>query len=175
MSEERAEKPKKGVNKPLLLVTILFGIVLVGPIALKIRSSQPDLKVEKVKITEEQVDEFAAEVQKMVDAYTVRVDNGLPVVHPPAGSDVYLLARNYDWGDFVLELEKDKVYRLKLTTRDFKHAIVVHALRLQNRIKPGEIKTIEFAPHKSGTFEIVCGEFCGPGHGRMVGKLIVVE
>lgn len=176
MNEEKAEKSKKGVNKPLLLVTIIFGIALITPIAIKIKSSSPDMKVEKVKITRAQVEEFSAEVDKMVAAYTVRVEEGVPIVHPPAGSDVYLLARNFDWGDFVLELEKGKTYQLKLTTRgDLKHAIVVHGLRLQNRIKPGELKTIEFTPAKSGTFEIVCGDWCGPGHGEMVGKLIVVE
>lgn len=174
MSEETTEK-KSGVNKPLLLVTILFGIVLVGPIAVKIKSSQTDVKVEKVKITEAEVAEFAAKVQQMVAAYTVRIENDVPIVHPPAGSEVYLLARNYDWGNFILELEKGKTYKLRLTTSDMKHALVVHELRLQYRIKIGEIKTIEFAPQKSGRFEMLCGEFCGPGHGQMIGTLIVVE
>jgi heme/copper-type cytochrome/quinol oxidase subunit 2 len=56
-----------------------------------------------------------------------------------------------------------------------KHAIVVRELRLQNRIKVGEIKTIEFAPKRAGTFDVICGEFCGAGHASMVGKLIVTE
>jgi len=44
-----------------------------------------------------------------------------------------------------------------------------------NRIKPGEIKTIVFAPKRAGRFKLICGEFCGPGHAGMVGTVIVVE
>ncbi len=55
----------------------------------------------------------------MVDKYTVRTetDQKIPVVHPPAGSDVYLIARLWDWWP-MLELEKGKTYRLHLTSMD---------------------------------------------------------
>ena len=36
---------------------------------------------------------FAQKANAMIDEYTVREENGFPVVHPPAGSDVYLIAR----------------------------------------------------------------------------------
>ena len=40
-------------------------------------------------------DKFMAKTQAMVDKYTVRTetDEKIPVVAPPAGSDVYLLGR----------------------------------------------------------------------------------
>jgi len=36
---------------------------------------------------------FAQKAQAMIDEHTVREENGYPVVRPPAGSDVYLIAR----------------------------------------------------------------------------------
>ncbi len=167
---------KKGVNWPLLIVTIVIVGVMTGIATMKVLDSRTDMKVTKVKITRPQLAEFITRVDEMVAKYTVRVDEkGLPVVHPPAGSEVYILARNYDFGNFTLELEKGKKYQLKLASKEMKHAIVVRELGLQNRMKVGEIKTIEFTPRKAGVFRVVCGEFCGVGHASMVGSIIVVE
>jgi len=167
---------KKGVNLPLLIVTILIVGGMTGIATMKVLDSRIERNIEKVKITRPQLAEFIVEVDKMVTEHTVRLDEkGLPVVHPPVGSDVYILARNYDFGKFTLELEKGKSYNLKLAAKEMKHAIVVRELRLQNRIKVGEIKTIEFIPIKSGTFDVICGEFCGVGHASMVGKIIITE
>jgi len=167
---------RKGVNWPLLIGTFLIVAVIIGIFTWKVLDSRIDRKVEKVKITKEQLVEFITKVDAMVAQYTVRKDeDGLPIVHPPAGSDVYILARNYDFGKFTLELEKGKPYRLVLAAKEMRHALVVHQLKLQNRIKVGEIKTIEFVPTKAGTFEMYCGEWCGIGHASMVGKIIITE
>ena len=173
MSDSRK---KEGVNYPLLITTILIVGIMTGIATMKVLDSRIERKIEKVKITKEQLSEFIKQVDKMVAEHTVRVDeNGIPVVHPPVGSDVYILAKNYDFGKFTLELEKGKTYQLKLAAKEMKHAIVVHELKLQNRIKLGEIKTIEFIPIQAGTFRMVCGEWCGVGHASMVGKIIVTE
>jgi len=167
---------RKGVNWPLLIGTIVIVGTMIGIATMKVLDSRVERKIEKVKITRDQLSEFSAKVDQMVAAYTVRKDEkGLPIVHPPAGSDVYILAKNYDFGKFTLELEKGKTYQLKLASKDMKHAIVVRELKLMNRIRVGEIKTIEFVPTKAGTFNMVCGEFCGVGHASMAGKLIVTE
>jgi len=166
---------KKGLNYKLLLVTIVFAVAIVVPVFMNMKAQQPDIKVSKEKITREDLVGFQDKVKQMVEKYTVRVEGELPVVHPPADSDIYLLAQNYDWGKFTLELEKGVTYRLHLATLDMRHAIVVRELKLMNRIKVGEFKTIEFAPIKAGTFDVLCGEFCGSGHASMVGKIIVVD
>ena len=64
-------------------------------------------------------DKFIARAQAMVDRYTVRTetDEAIPVVAPPPGSDVYLIARLWSFWP-ILEFEKDKTYRLHLTSLD---------------------------------------------------------
>jgi cytochrome c oxidase subunit 2 len=167
---------KKRINYPLLLATILIIGAVIGVVTMKMLDSRSETKAVKVKITKEQLAEFTAHVDRMVARYTVRVDEtGLPVVHPPAGSEVYILARNYDFGKFTLELEKGKSYQLKLASKEVKHSIIVRELKLRSRIHVGEISTIKLTPEKAGTFRVVCGEYCGIGHASMVGRLIVTE
>ncbi len=167
---------RKGINFPLLITSIVIVGTMTALFTMKVLDSRIERKIEKVKITEGQLAEFIVKVDAMVAKYTVRHDeDGLPIVHPPVGSEVYLLAQNYNFGKFTLELEKGKAYKLVLAAKEMKHAIVVHELKLQNRIKLGEIKTIEFIPAKAGTFRVVCGEWCGVGHASMVGKIIVTE
>jgi len=175
-SPDPVHESKKGINWPLLIVTILIVGTMISIFTYGVLESRVKRNIEKVKITEPQLEEFIAKVDEMVSKYTVRKDeNGLPIVHPPAGSDVYILAKNYDFGNYTLELEKGKSYNLKLASKDMKHAIVVRELKLMNRIKVGEIKTIEFVPAKAGTFYMICGEFCGIGHSKMAGRIIVTE
>ena len=50
---------------------------------------------------------YGPKVEAMVEQYKVREENGIPVVHPPAGSDVYMLGRLWQWYP-ILELEKGK-------------------------------------------------------------------
>ena len=55
-----------------------------------------NLANETYKTTKEM---FAAKAQAVVDQYTVRTetDKQVPVVKPPAGSDIYLIGRLWDW------------------------------------------------------------------------------
>ncbi|MBP7082007.1 MAG: hypothetical protein KBA96_12910, partial [Rhodocyclaceae bacterium] len=64
-----------------------------------------NLSTETYKTTPEL---FSNKTQAMVEKYTVRkeTDKEIPVVHPPPGSDVYLIARLWDWWP-IIELEKD--------------------------------------------------------------------
>ncbi|OIO67542.1 MAG: hypothetical protein AUJ57_11215 [Zetaproteobacteria bacterium CG1_02_53_45] len=166
---------KKGLNYKLLAITLILAAGIVIPLISYVKSHSPDFKVSKEKITKADLIGYKEKVDAMVADYTVRQQDGLPIVHPPVGSDIYLLAKNYDWGKYTLELEKGAMYRLHLATLDMKHAIVVRELKLMNRIKVGEFKIIEFIPGVSGEFYMLCGEFCGQGHASMVGKIIVVD
>ncbi|GMQ99208.1 MAG: hypothetical protein BMS9Abin18_0024 [Zetaproteobacteria bacterium] len=173
--ETNSVPEKKRVNKGLFLLIAALATVVIGAFTMKVITSRPDIKVTKQKITRAERAGFKEKVDLMVARYTVRREGDMPIIHPPAGSDIYLLARNYDWGKFILELEKGKSYRLHLASLDMRHAIVVHELELMNRIKPDEFKVIEFTPGKAGRFRLICGEWCGTGHAGMVGTIIVTE
>ena len=117
---------------------------------------------------------FAARSQAMIDEYTVREENYFPVVHPPAGSDVYLIARLWQWWP-ILELEKGETYRLHLSSLDWMHGFSLQPVNINVQVHPGYEMVVTVTPDKAGEYGIVCNEYCGIGHHMMVGKIYVVE
>jgi len=121
-------------------------------------------------------DVYAAKAEEMVGEFTVREEGetGIPVVHPPPGSDVYLIARLWEWWP-ILELEKDQQYRLHLSSMDWQHGFSLQPTNINMQVHPGYDLVVTMTPNKSGVFGVVCNEFCGIGHHTMVGKIHVVE
>jgi cytochrome c oxidase subunit 2 len=117
---------------------------------------------------------FAQKAQVMIDEYTVREENGFPVVRPPAGSDVYLIARLWQWWP-ILELEKDQSYRLHLSSMDWQHGFSLQPVNINVQVHPGYELVMTITPDRAGEYGVLCNEFCGIGHHNMVGKIHVVE
>ncbi|MFZ5789827.1 MAG: cytochrome C oxidase subunit II [Pseudomonadota bacterium] len=121
-------------------------------------------------------DVYAARAQAMVDQFQVReeADTGVPVVHPLPGSDVYLVARMWEWWP-VLELEKNQSYRLHLSSLDLQHGFSLQPVNINIQVQPGYEQIITIQPDVAGEYSIVCNEFCGIGHHVMAGRIHVVE
>ena len=119
---------------------------------------------------------FGAKVEEMTEKYTVREagDTGIPVVRPPAGSDVYLLSRLWEWWP-ILELEKGKSYRLHLSSMDWQHGFSLQPTNLNLQVHPGYDFVVTVKPNEAGTFSIVCNEYCGEGHHTMLGRMYVTD
>ena len=119
---------------------------------------------------------FAAKTEAMAEKYKVREegDTGVPVVHPPAGSDVYMLGRKWEWWP-VLELEKGQSYRLHLSSLDWQHGFSLQPVNINIQVHPEYEMVITMTPTSTGEFAVICNEFCGIGHHNMVGKIHVVE
>ena len=95
-----------------------------------------------------------------------------PVYGPPPGSDVYLIARLWAWWP-ILQLEKDKTYRLHLSAMDYNHGFSLQPANINIQVVPGYEHVIKVTPNQSGTFSIVCNEYCGINHHTMVGRIYV--
>jgi len=119
---------------------------------------------------------FAERTQAFAEKYTVREegDTGIPVVHPPVGSDIYMMGSTWEWWP-VLELEKDQSYRLHLSSADLQHGFSLLPENINLQVLPGYDMVLTITPTSSGEFSVVCNEFCGIGHHTMVGKIHVVE
>ena len=65
--------------------------------------------------------------------------------------------------------------RLRLHSADRSHAFAIKAFRVKALIpNGGETVTVEFVADQVGTFAFTCSEYCGTGHSRMKGKLVVL-
>ncbi len=130
-----------------------------------------NLSTETYKTTPEL---FSKKAQAMVDKYTVRTETeaNIPVVAPPEGSDVYLTARLWNFWP-IIELEKDKTYRLHLTSMDYNHGFSLQPANINIQIVPGYEHVVKITPNKSGTYSVVCNEYCGINHHTMVSRIYV--
>jgi cytochrome c oxidase subunit II len=119
---------------------------------------------------------FQKKTDEMVAKHKVReeTDMKIPVVHPPAGSDVYLIARLWSWYP-MLELESGKTYRLHLMSMDWLHGFSLQPENINIQIHPGYEHVITVTPTAPGTYGIVCNEYCGINHHTMVSRLYVVK
>lgn len=136
-------------------------------------TGKQNLSNEAYKISPES---HSKKTQEMVDQYTVRTETeqNIPVVHPPVGSDVYLIARLWQWWP-ILELEKGKTYRLHLSSLDWQHGFSLQPENINLQVLPGYDMVVNITPDQAGTYTIVCNEFCGIGHHTMLGKIYVKE
>lgn len=117
---------------------------------------------------------YSAKADAMIQKYQIREEAGFPVVHPPPGSDIYLIARIWMWWP-ILELEKNQSYRLHLSSLDYQHGFSLQPVNINIQVQPGYEHVLTLTPNQSGQFGIVCNEYCGLGHHTMAGRLYVVD
>jgi len=154
-------------------VVVVWGLILTLMMPLWHIYGQQNLSTETYRTTPAQ---FMAKAQKMVDEHTIRKegDRQFPVVAPPIGSDVFLVARLWDWWP-ILELKVGQSYRLNLTSMDWNHGFSLQPVNLNIQVLPGYQHVFTVTPNKIGEYAIVCNEFCGIAHHNMVGKIHVVK
>ncbi|HET9328835.1 MAG TPA: cytochrome C oxidase subunit II [Candidatus Eisenbacteria bacterium] len=117
----------------------------------------------------------------------VRVKQTLPA----ADRTVRVVAQQWAWtftdpgADGVLDTPDDvrttdelhlllnKRYHFLLESKDVLHSFFVPSFRLKQDAIPGRIYTGWFETTRAGTYDILCAEICGIGHGVMGAKLVV--
>ena len=116
--------------------------------------------------------DFSARVDRFVQEYKVGEEKGIPIVEAPPGSDIYMLGRMWQWYP-ILKLKEGATYTLHLSALDLNHGFNLIPVNVNFQIVPGYDYALKVVPNTSGTFMVVCNEFCGIGHHTMVGKVIV--
>jgi len=165
------KEPVHKIELTWIIVAFLWGLAMFFTMIWWHGFGQQNLSNEAYRI---QPFKYAEKVDAMIAAHTVRQEGAFPVVHPPPGSDVYLMARVYMWWP-MLELEKDKPYRLHLSSIDLQHGFSLQPLNINIQVHPGYEMVINVTPTTSGMFGIVCNEYCGLGHHTMTGRIYVVD
>lgn len=117
---------------------------------------------------------FQARVEEFIATYRVGEMNGIPVVEPPPGADIYLLGRMWSWTP-VLRLRKGVEYTLHLSSVDVNHGFSLLPANVNFQVVPGHDYALRVVPNEAGEFRIVCNEYCGIGHHLMVGYVIVTD
>lgn len=148
---EKEEKVWAGIVIAILsifLITIAYGIVT--------GINTPN---EGKKITKEEIEKFKSgvfEIEKNV--YEVRI-----------------IAKMWSFDPFEIVLKNPKKIIFKIVSEDVIHGFTIVNTNVNVMIIPGYITTITYEPPEDlkGELLFICSEYCGSGHHRMYGKLII--
>ncbi len=89
--------------------------------------------------------------------------------------EIKMTARKYKFEPNTITVKKGQQVKLIITAVDHDHGFKLEAFNIDQRLKKGDPTTVEFTADKAGTFPFECSVFCGLGHKRMKGKLVVEE
>ena len=164
-------QPIEKVELVWLIVAFLWGLFMFFFMIAWHFIGQQNLATETYRVTPSA---YEAKVEDFAKKHTVREEKGIPVVKPPAGSDVFILGRLWAWWP-ILELEKGVSYRIHLSSLDWQHGFSLQPTNINIQVHPTYEHVITLTPTDTGQFGIICNEFCGIGHHQMTGKIYVVE
>ena len=91
----------------------------------------------------------------------------------PETREIAMTARKYEFSPSEIRVSRGETVKLSITALDRKHGFKIEALDIDRELPKGEAVAIEFRADSVGTFPIACSKFCGLGHGKMKGALIV--
>ncbi len=167
------KQPSHGIELSWIAISFVWGLLMFGVMVYWHLTGEQNLSNEAYRVNP---DAYAEKVEAAAEKYTVREDerSGMPVVHPPPGSDVYMLARLWEWWP-ILELEEGKEYRLHLSSLDWMHGFSLQPQNINLQIHPNYEMVLTVTPDKAGEYGVICNEYCGIGHHQMLGKLLVVK
>ena len=100
---------------------------------------------------------------------------GAPADVPPPARSFEVIASRFKFEPEILQVTEGDRVRLTLRSLDTEHGFSLKKLNVKVALpKTGEPVTVEFVAGKAGTYEFKCSEYCGSGHGRMKGQIVVV-
>ena len=86
-----------------------------------------------------------------------------------------MTAKKFEFDPSVIRVKKGEKVRLIITATDHDHGFKLDTFDVNQVLKKGDPTTIEFTADKVGEFEFKCSVYCGMGHRKMKGKLVVEE
>ena len=90
-----------------------------------------------------------------------------------AQREIQLTAQKFEFSPQTIKVKRGDQVKLTVTAIDAQHGFKLEAFHLEQKLPTGQAVTIEFTADQAGSFPFQCSHFCGMGHSKMKGKLIV--
>jgi cytochrome c oxidase subunit II len=90
-----------------------------------------------------------------------------------AQREFQLTAQKFEFSPQTIEVKRGDRVKLTVTAVDSQHGFKLEAFHVEQKLPKGHAVTVEFTADQAGTFSFQCSHFCGMGHSKMKGKLIV--
>lgn len=89
---------------------------------------------------------------------------------------VELTASRYAFEPALIEVRQGETVELVAHSKDTDHGLAIKALGVKLAIpKSGAASSATFVADKPGRYVFECSDYCGSGHKRMKGELVVLE
>lgn len=97
---------------------------------------------------------------------TDRIVDGVRVIE--------VAARKFEFDPTTIVVGQGEKIRLEVTSEDVTHGIGIEAYGINRKLDPGKMEAIAFVADRAGTFHFHCSVYCGSGHDKMQGELVVL-
>lgn len=103
---------------------------------------------------------------------------------PKDATEVDVIAKQWMWifhtpggEDQInrLKVAIHKPVRLVMTSEDVIHSFFVPAFRIKQDVLPGRYTSLWFEPTQLGEYQVLCTQYCGTDHSKMLATIEVVE
>lgn len=120
--------------------------------------------------------------EQRVDPRTVATDPNSPWSNPglreiaPGKYDAYILARAIPKWEYLpneMTVPAGSTVSFYVTSADVQHGFKIQDTNANFMVLPGQVSKLTITFDKPGTYNFICTEFCGSGHGVMYGAIIV--
>ena len=88
---------------------------------------------------------------------------------------ILVSAAKFEFRAAEIRVRKGRPVTLVLSSADFPHGFSIPDFGARVDLVPGKTVELTFTPDRSGRFVFLCDNFCGEGHDRMSGFLVVTE
>jgi heme/copper-type cytochrome/quinol oxidase subunit 2 len=87
---------------------------------------------------------------------------------------IEVVAHKYAFDPSRIEIKAGETVEITFRSTDTKHGFVCKKLGLEKVVfTKEEPATVTFTPEKPGTYPFKCARFCGLGHPKMKGQIVV--
>lgn len=99
---------------------------------------------------------------------------GSALAAPPEPRRIEVVARKFAFEPARIEVKVGEPVAITFTSVDTKHGFACKELGLEKVVfAKGEPVTVRLTATKPGTYGFKCARFCGLGHGKMKGEIVV--
>lgn len=94
---------------------------------------------------------------------------------PSEARKIEVVAHKYAFEPSRIEVKAGEPVEITFRSEDTKHGFACKELGLEKVVfaKDAPVK-VTFTPEKAGTYPFKCARFCGLGHGKMKGEIVVL-
>ena len=92
----------------------------------------------------------------------------------PSTRSFEVIASRWKFEPELLEVDEGDRVVLRMRSADTAHGLAIKEFKVKKDLPDtGEEITVEFVATRAGTFKVECSEYCGKGHSKMRGRLVV--